>query len=126
MTSGEKAICCWLSQYKRVSNDCKLAENRLATDNGGVMPKLVVFWITAKAMPRWWTLKAEAIACLEVLSRSKRVNDGQFLPLFRRPSFKRTLASLKHHRKYESKNGGGRCYFTHSQQYSTLFARVIN
>ena len=100
---------------QKSSNDCKLAENRLATDNGGVMPKLVVFWITAKAMPRWWTWRQRQLPawkCCQGPSASMMDNSCSIPEAI----IQKTLASLKHHRKYESQNGGGPCYF--SQQYS--------
>ena len=59
MTSGEKAICLLVLPIQRSLNDCKLEENRLATDNGGVMRKLVVFWIVTKAMAAVDSVKAQ-------------------------------------------------------------------
>ena len=74
MTSTERPICCWSSPYRGSSNNCKLAENRLATDNRGVMCKVVVFGRCEARVLEW-----KAGNRLSVMSRSRDINDGQFL-----------------------------------------------
>ncbi len=57
VTNGEKGHLLPAYPAQKTSNDCKLAKNRLATDNGGVMPKLVVFWIETSWAGNYWNRK---------------------------------------------------------------------